>query len=234
MTALSPVRSATRWIILIGAVAVLISAGVFLPIAEWSRAGIAAAHDAGWKGAVAYGAAYVLATILGLPALPLTLGAGFLYGPLRGVLLISPASLLGATGAFLISRGLARRRVEAWLAHRPAFQAIDAAARERPFSTVLLLRLSPLLPFNVLNYALGLSPVPLRTYVLASFVGMLPATIAFVWLGSLAPDLAGLSADAGPRGPRLALLVVGVMATLAVTLALGRVARREFARRGSE
>lgn len=233
MTTVSPSRSATRLIVVIGAVAVLVSAGFLLPIAEWSRAGIEAAHDAGWKGAVVYGAAYVVATILGLPALPLTLGAGFLYGPLWGVLLISPASVLGATGAFLVSRRLARERVEAWLAGHAAFKAIDVAAAERPFSTVLLMRLSPVLPFNVLNYALGLSPVPLPTYVLASFLGMLPATIAFVWLGSLAPDLAGLSADAGPRGPRVALLIAGVLATIVVTVVLGRVARREFARRGS-
>jgi uncharacterized membrane protein YdjX (TVP38/TMEM64 family) len=222
-----------RWLLVAGAAIVLVLGVTMIPLGAWIRAGIDAARDAGWKGAVLYGLAYVVATVVGVPGLILTLGAGFLYGPVRGVLLISPASVAGATAAFLLARTIARRWVRARISDRPILQALDAAIRERSFSTVLLLRLSPLIPFNLLNYALGLTPVPLGHYVLASFVGMLPATIAFVGLGSLAPSLASLGEDEGPSGVRIALLAVGVVATLAVTIILARTARRELARRGA-
>jgi uncharacterized membrane protein YdjX (TVP38/TMEM64 family) len=194
--------------------------------------GVAWAHDAGPAGAMAYGFAYVLATILCVPGLVLTLGAGFVYGPLWGTLLISPASVAGATAAFLLGRTLLRGPLVRRFGDDPRFRAVDRAVAEGGFKIVLLLRLSPLIPFNLLNYALGLTRVRPWHYVSASFLGMLPATILYVWMGSLltsAADLVTGPPEAG-RAWRLALLATGVVATVAVSLVIGRAARRALDR----
>lgn len=161
-----------------------------------------------------------------VPGLLLTLGAGFLYGTLGGLAVVVPASVAGATLAFLAARTFARRWAAERVARMPAFRAIDLAVGRRGFRTVLLLRLSPVLPFNVMNYALGLTSVSLRDYVLASALGMFPATLLFVHAGALATDLAGLE-EAAPAGPaRLALVAFGLLALLAVVVLVGRAARR--------
>lgn len=209
-----------------------VAAGRALPLAEIAGRLVGAARDAGPAGALLYAAAYVAATVLFVPGLVLTLGGGFLYGPLWGTLLISPASVAGATAAFLLGRTLLRDRVARRFAGDARFRAIDRAVAENGFRTVLLLRLSPLFPFNVLNYALGLTSVTLRDYVLGSFLGMLPATAVYVWIGSLASSTAELfsgEARAG-GGARLALLVAGVAATLVVVALVARRARRELRR----
>src|SRR5688500_5561723 len=119
----------------------------------------------GLGGAALFGAVYVVAVVAMVPGSILTLAAGCLYGPLWGTALISPASVLGATLAFLLGRSVARRWVEGKLRDRPRFQAVDRAVQGGGFRVVLLLRLSPLLPFNLLNYALGLTGVRLWKYV---------------------------------------------------------------------
>jgi len=201
-------------------------------VGEALAKGVAWAHDAGPAGAIVYGLAYVVATVLGLPGTVLTLGAGFVYGPLWGTLLVSPASVAGATTAFLLGRTLLRAPLVRKLGDDPRFRAIDGAVEASGFRVVLLLRLSPLIPFNLLNYALSLTRVRLGHYVAASFLGMLPITVLCVWTGSLLTDAADLlsgPAQAG-RGERLALLGVGIVATLAAAVVIGRVARRALKR----
>lgn len=196
-----------------------------LRLVEWIR-------GAGAPGMLVYVLVYVVATVGLLPGSILTLGAGFAYGPIVGTALVSPASVMGATLACLLGRSLARRWIARRVAGNPKFQAIDLAIRESGFKIVLLLRLSPVFPFNLLNYGLGLTAVRLRDYVLASFLGMLPGTFLYVYLGSLATSasalLSGKRADAGWGGQ--AIYWGGLAATVLVTVFVTRLARRALAR----
>jgi uncharacterized membrane protein YdjX (TVP38/TMEM64 family) len=199
---------------------------------------VAWVQAAGPVGVIAYAVAYVVATVFLLPGSILTAGAGLAYGPWLGTLLVSPVSVAAATASFLLGRTVAR----GWISRRagadPRFRAIDAAIGQRGFQIVMLLRLSPVLPFSVLNYALGLTGVRLRDYVLGSFVGMLPGTFLYVYLGSLVTNIAALSAgtDAGGSAKRY-LFWAGLVATFVVTVYITRVARRalnaELMRHGS-
>lgn len=163
------------------------------PTREWSLAFIEHVQNLGWAGFVVYALAYVVGTVLLFPGTILTVGSGFLYGPVWGTLLVSPASVAGATIAFVLARSVARRWIAEKVQKSTRFAAIDRAVGRHSFKTVLLLRLQPVnLPFALLNYALGLTSVKLRDYVVASWLGMLPATILYVYAGSVVRDLATL------------------------------------------
>jgi uncharacterized membrane protein YdjX (TVP38/TMEM64 family) len=198
-------------------------------LTEWIR-------GAGGLGVVVAFACYVAATVLMVPGTAPTLLIGFLYGPLWATLLVSPASVVGAILAFLLARGVLRRPVARRVAAHPRFAAVDRAVATNGFKVVLLLRLSPLVPFNLLNYGLGLTRVRLRDYALASFLGMLPGTLLYCYLGSLVASATELAAgkrpSAGPAG--VALFGLGLVATLVLTVWLARLTRRELARTLSE
>jgi uncharacterized membrane protein YdjX (TVP38/TMEM64 family) len=185
-------------------------------------------RDTGMAGSGLYVVLYVVATVLVMPASVLTLGAGFVYGPVYGSLLVVVASNLAALAAFLLGRTTLRGRVARRLEGKPRFAAVDAAVARQGFKVVLLLRLSPVFPFNLLNYALGLTRVRTRDYVLASFLGMLPGTVLYVYLGSLVTSVAQLTRgqrpDAGLSGQ--VLFWGGLAATVLVTVYLTRLARR--------
>jgi uncharacterized membrane protein YdjX (TVP38/TMEM64 family) len=175
---------------------------------------------------------YVLATVLFLPGWILTLGAGVVYGLTKGSILVSISATLGATAAFLVGRYLAREWVAARIEGNPRFRAIDEAVAREGWKIVLLTRLSPAFPFNLLNYAFGLTRVSLRHYVLASWIGMMPGTLMYVYLGSLAGDLASVGAGRGSRTPaEWALYAVGLLATVAVTVYVTRIARGALEKR---
>jgi len=219
---------AARALALAAVLVAALAAALLLPLDRWLLALVEWVRGAGALGVAGFAAAYVLATVLLLPGWPLTFGAGLLWGVLPGTLLVSPVSVAAATAAFLLGRSLLRQAVARRVARDARFAAIDAAVGRQGFRIVLLLRLSPAFPFNLLNYALGLTGVRLRDYVLASFLGMLPATLLYVYLGSLATSAAELARGgrppAGPWGTLL--LVAGLLATLAVTLVITRLARR--------
>src|SRR5262249_61840093 len=124
------------------------------------------------------------ATVFAVPGSLITLGAGAAFGLIRGTLAVSAGSTLGAAAAFLLGRTLARGWVEHKVANKPRFRALDQAIGAEGFKIVLLLRLSPVFPFNVLNYALGLTRVSFRSYLVASWIGMLPGTVMYVYLGA--------------------------------------------------
>lgn len=172
--------------------------------------------------------AYVAATVLLVPGSALTLGAGALFGVVWGSIYVSIASVLGATAAFLVGRHLARDWVARKIEGKPSFGAIDRAVAEEGWKIVLLTRLSPVFPFTLLNYAFGLTRVRVRDYVLASWIGMMPGTVLYVYLGSLAR--AGAAGQ--ERTPaEWAFYGVGLVATLIVTVFVTRLARRALARR---
>ena len=172
-----PMKPPSRWWLVLLFLGGLITAWLVLPVSNWLLALVDWVRAAGATGFITYAALYALATVLLLPGSVLTLGAGFVYGPIWGVLLASPASVLGATLAFLLGRFVARDWIRHRIATNPRFEAVDAAVGKGGFKIVLLLRLSPIFPFTLLNYALGLTRVRLRDYVLASFIGMLPGTV---------------------------------------------------------
>jgi uncharacterized membrane protein YdjX (TVP38/TMEM64 family) len=214
------------------AVAVLLllgAAGWLLPVREWLGAALtwAAAHGEG--SALLFLALYVLATVCLVPGLILTLAAGAIFGLARGVALVSAGSVLGASAAFFIGRTFAREWTQQRIAAWPRFRALDGALAERGFSIVLLTRLSPLFPFNLLNYAYGVTAVRARDYVVASWLGMLPATVLYVYAGSAATNLAqALSGRVRTGRTGTVLWIVGLAATVAVTALVTRLARRQL------
>ena len=217
-----------RTVLAVLGAAAVVAALVLLPVNQWLLALIERIQGMGPLGAVLFVVAYVAATVLLLPGSLLTLGAGFAYGPVYGTLLVMAASNLGANAAFLLGRTVMRERISRRIAGDARFSAVDAAVGAQGFRVVLLLRLSPLFPFNLLNYALGLTRVRQRDYALASVLGMFPATLLYVYLGSLITSVAQLTSgqrpDSGPWGR--VLFWGGLAATVAVTVLITRIARR--------
>lgn len=210
----------------VAALAVLV-AGRFLPLAGWTRAFTHWIQGAGWPGVAAFSLVYVLASVLGLPALPLTLAAGVVYGPVRGTLLVSPASVAGATLAFLLGRTLLRGWVRRRTEGNARFRALDQAIGREGWRLVALLRLSPIFPFSLLNYALGATGVGLGPYVLSSWLAMLPGTFLYVSAGAAAGAATGV---AGRQGAAPWMLYLGLAATLLVTLRVAVIARQALAK----
>lgn len=186
----------------------------------------------GFWGLVAFIAIYAAGTVLFAPGLPLTLGAGFLFGVKQGIPVAAIGATLGATLAFLIGRYVARGWVNRQIAGRPNFQAIDRAIAEEGWQMVLLTRLSPVFPFNLLNYALGLTQVSLPAYFFPTLFGILPALAVYVYVGSLMQDLAAIAAGEVERTPaQWALLGVGLLATILVAVLVARRARNALKQR---
>ena len=193
---------------------------------------VAYVRGAGAIGIVLFAAAYVVSAVALLPGAVLTLAAGFVYGPVLGLAIVSPVSVVAATCAFLLGRTVARDWIGRRVVHQPRFAAVDEAVGRQGFKIVALLRLSPLFPFNLLNYALGLTRVRLRDYVLASWLGMLPGTALYVYLGSLVTNvgelLSGRATGSQPVAARW-LYWAGLAATVAVAVLVTRTARQALA-----
>jgi len=175
---------------------------------------------------------YIATAVLLLPAVVLTLGAGAVFGVTQGWVIVSISATLAATAAFLVGRYFARGWVAKRIEGNPTFVAIDEAVAREGWKIVGLTRLSPAFPFNLLNYAYGVTRVSLRHYVLASWIGMMPGTLMYVYLGSLAGDLAQLGTGQRARtSAEWALYVVGLLATVAVTVYVTRIARAALRKR---
>jgi uncharacterized membrane protein YdjX (TVP38/TMEM64 family) len=187
-------------------------------------------RDLGPVGPAVLALIYIPAALLLVPGSLLTLGAGFAFGLATGTVAVSLGSTAGAVAAFLVGRFLTRNRVEQALAQSPRFRALDRAVGDHGFRIVLLTRLSPVFPYTVLNYAFGLTQVRWRDFLIASWLGMLPGTIVYVYLGSLAKDLTDLASGRETAGPaQTALMIIGLLATGVVTLTITRLARRALA-----
>lgn len=171
---------------------------------------------------------YIAACVFFVPGSALTLGAGAIFGVVKGAIIVSVASTMGATAAFLVGRYVARDWVARKIEKNEKFKAIDSAVGDEGWKIVGLTRLSPVFPFSLLNYAYGLTRVSLRDYVLASWIGMMPGTVMYVYIGSLAR----LGVDAGQASTaQTALKIVGLLATVAVTVYVTKVARRALNQR---
>lgn len=208
--------------IVVAVVALGRQAGAYVePFRHW-------VESLGFWGPVVFVVGYAAAVVAFVPASALTLGAGAVFGIVQGTLYVFVAATLGSALAFLVSRYAARSRVETRLAGNERFAAIDRAVGREGRKIVFLLRLSPVFPFNLLNYALGLTGVRFVDYLVAS-LGMLPGTVAYVYLGKLGGDVAqaaGARASDGREPVEWLILGVGLLATFAVAVIVARIARR--------
>jgi uncharacterized membrane protein YdjX (TVP38/TMEM64 family) len=221
-----------KWVLALLAVTSLLLITYFLDIQELFQVALTWISDLGPWGPVFFIVLYILATVLFLPGLIPTMAAGLLFGVLQGTLLVSISSISGATLAFLIGRYLAREWVAGMIQGNSKFEAIDVAVAKEGWKIVGLTRLSPVFPFNLLNYAFGLTQVSLKDYFLASWIGMLPGTVMYVYIGSLAGDLATLGSGERSRTPaEWALYGVGLLATVVLTLYITRIAQRALSRK---
>lgn len=211
-------------VVIVGALA---AAFRFLPVAEGLTQLLDWVRGFGVWGPVLLGAVYIVATVFMAPGLLLTLGAGYLFGVVIGSITVSVASVAGATAAFLVGRYAARDFVSGLAENNPKFAAVDGAVAKSGWRIVLLTRLSPLFPFNVINYLYGATKVSLGEYVLASWIGMMPGTVLYVYLGHAAGNLTELLAGERETGPaEQAAFYVGLAATAAVTIVVTRIASR--------
>ena len=170
---------------------------------------------------------YVVACVLFLPGSILTIGAGFLFKLRSGTVTVSIGATLGACAAFWVGRTVARGWVAKKIAGNAKFAAIDEAVGREGFKIVLLTRLSPVFPFNLLNYAFGLTRVRFRSYALASWIGMLPGTIMYVYIGSGLRSLADAAAGGGQQSPAQRIFFwAGLAVAVAVAVLVVRIARR--------
>jgi uncharacterized membrane protein YdjX (TVP38/TMEM64 family) len=171
--------------------------------------------------------AYAGLEVLAIPALPLTMSAGLLFGTLYGTIVVSIAGTLAATGSFLIARYFARDRILKLAQNNQKFLAIDKAIGADGFRVVTLLRLSPLLPFSLGNYLYGLTSVELGPYVLGSWLGMLPGTWAYVSAGAIGRAFIKQESEAAfPAGPESYwTLGLGLVATVFAASYVGKLAK---------
>ncbi len=187
--------------------------------------------ELGVLGPLVFAAVYAIAVVAAAPASLLTIAAGGIFGIGVGAVTVYLGAVVGSGAAFLVARYLAREAVARRIEKRPSFAAIDRAVGERGLKIVFLLRLSPVFPFNLLNYALGLTRVRFRDYMLGA-LGMIPGTFLYVYIGSLSTEVAVASGGGAEYG-RLALQVVGGVATLVVTVLVTRIARNALRAAGA-
>ena len=168
---------------------------------------------------------YILACIFLIPGSPLTVGAGAVFGFWTGLILVSVGSTLGAVAAFLISRYLARGFIEKKIDKSHKFSAMDMAIKREGWKIIFLARLSPIIPFFLLNYALGLTKIRLRTYIISSWAGMIPGTVLYTYIGSLGKTILTTENSLADW----VILGVGLIATVSVTLIISKIAKRSLA-----
>ena len=183
-------------------------------------------HSAGPAAPLLFIAVFALLAIVFIPASLLTMAAGALFGFGRGVLWAFAGAVVGACLAFLMARYVARSFVERRLAHHPRLAAVGAGVGEHGWKIVALLRLSPVIPYNLINLSMGLTRIRFAEFAL-SCAAMLPVTTLYVYYGAAAGSLAAALSGREPKGASYyASLMIGLVATIVVTTLVTRIARR--------
>ncbi len=218
------------------AVALLMWLSKYFGIQDYLQQALQWIESLGPVGILWFISLYVIATVLFVPGTILTLGAGVIFGVVWGSLYVFIGATLGALAAFLVGRYFARNWVENQIKDNSKFQAIDRAVGKEGWKIVGLTRLSPLFPFNLLNYAFGITQVSLSDYTIGS-LGMIPGTVAYVYIGALAGNLATLGTHApesNASGVQSALKILGAIATVAVTIYITLKAKQALDQKISE
>ncbi|KMT06126.1 hypothetical protein BVRB_7g162970 [Beta vulgaris subsp. vulgaris] len=183
-------------------------------------------EDLGPWGPVVLAIAYVPLTVLAVPASVLTLGGGYLFGLPLGFIADSVGATIGATAAFLLGRTIGKTYVMSKLKNYPRFQAVAIAIQKSGFKIVLLLRLVPLLPFNMLNYLLSVTPINLGAYILATWLGMMPITFAFVYVGTTLKDLSDVTHGwSEVSTARLVFIGLGLVVSVVLIMSITKIAK---------
>lgn len=223
----------SKWwklIAVIFVVAALVVGAKYLGIQQGLQRILQWIHERGAWAPVAYMLFYAVACVFAIPGSLLTLGGGFLFGIGAGIVYVSLGATAGATLAFLVGRYVLRRWIVEKIGSNLKFQALDEAVKREGWKMVLLVRLCPIFPFPVTNYGFGITRVSLKEYVLASWIGMLPAMVVLVYIGSLAGSLANLGAGNRTRTPlEWALYAAGLVMAVVVTIYITRIAKRALA-----
>jgi pyruvate/2-oxoglutarate dehydrogenase complex dihydrolipoamide dehydrogenase (E3) component/uncharacterized membrane protein YdjX (TVP38/TMEM64 family) len=207
-------------------VAALFIGFLFLPVRQWFMQFEGYVQSLGAVGPAVVVIAYVLCTVLFVPGSAITIGSGTIFGLSTGLIVVVLGANLGALCSFLLARGFLREKVAGWAASNAKFRSLDQAIGKQGFKMVLLTRLSPVFPFVLLNYFLGLTAVRTPSYVLANLIGMLPATFLFVYIGAAARDAIAGQIDASAGFYQQLLKYVGLLATVAVVVVVTKVARK--------
>jgi uncharacterized membrane protein YdjX (TVP38/TMEM64 family) len=224
----APKNAIARLAALIVIIIALFLAMKFLPVQQWLRTFNDWVGQMGTAGIFVFIAVYAIATVLLAPGAILTIGAGFAFGLWKGFLAVSAGATLGASLAFLVARFIARDKIEAMAQRNEKFRNIDSAIGRQGAKLIFLLRLSPVIPFNLSNYFYGLTAVRFWPYVLASWIGMMPGTFLYVYIGTAGK--AAVAATAGGGAVKhgwqyWTFLGVGLAATIAVTIWVTKIAR---------
>jgi len=217
-----------KWLLYLGAAIALMAAATYFHVQDLLQQALEWVEQLGPWGPVIFIAIYVVATVLLVPGSILTLGAGAVFGVVWGSVYVSLAATLGATSAFLVGRYLARDAVARKIAGNERFAAIDKAVANEGWKIVGLTRLSPVFPFTLLNYAFGITRVKFSHYVFASWIGMMPGTVMYVYLGSVAKAASG---ERARTTGEWVLYGVGLLATVIVTLFVTRIAKQALAKK---
>lgn len=215
----------SKILILIVLVIAVVAGLLSLPVREWFMQLEGYVRSLGAIGPIVVALAYVLCTVFFIPGSAITIGSGTLFGLKTGFFVVLIGANLGALCSFLLARTFLREKVARRAEVNPKFASLDRAIGREGFKMVLLTRLSPVFPFVLLNYFLGLTAVRTGSYALANLFGMLPATFLFVYIGAAARDaLAGQMASAGFY--QQILKYIGLLATIAVVVIVTRIARK--------
>jgi len=219
-----------KWLLYAGVAALLVAAGFYFRVQDLLKPALAWVAGLGPWGPAIFIVIYILAAVAFIPGSVLTLGAGAVFGVAWGSVFVSIASTLGATAAFLVGRYLARDAIARKIEGNERFAALDRAVEKEGWKIVGLTRLSPVFPFTLLNYAFGLTKVRLGHYMLASWIGMMPGTIMYVYIGSLAKVVSG---ERTRTTGEWVLYGVGLLATVIVTIFVTRLAKKALARKAT-
>jgi uncharacterized membrane protein YdjX (TVP38/TMEM64 family) len=224
----APRSALGRSIALIVILITLFLAMKLLPVQQWLRSFNDWIGQMGTVGIFIFIGVYVVATVLLAPGAILTIGAGFAFGLWKGFLAVSVGATIGAALAFLVARFIARSKIEAMAQRNEKFRKLDSAIGQQGARLIFLLRLSPVIPFNLSNYFYGLTAVKFWPYVLASWIGMMPGTLLYVYIGTAGK--AAVAATAGgeaiTRGWQYwTFFGIGFAATIIVTIWATKIAR---------
>ncbi len=220
-----------QWIIYAVVLLAIFVLWYFLPVKEWITALREWTDSQGLLGAVVFACVYALASLVFFPGSVLTLAAGLAYG-LAGFPVVICGATAGAALSFLAGRYLFRDRVQQWVADNPRLKAVDRAVEEDGWKVVGLLRLSPAVPFNLQNWFFGITSVSFWSYVLATFIGIMPGTLLYLWIGSLGGEAASEGGSASTL--KYVFFGIGILATIAVTWIVGRKAKQKLEQYGVE
>jgi uncharacterized membrane protein YdjX (TVP38/TMEM64 family) len=216
-----------RIAVAVAALAGLVVAFRMLPLAVWLRHFQVYVRGLGALGYVVYALGYgVIGTVV--PASVLTLGAGAIFGVWGGSIVVIVGASIAASLSFLLARTILRHRIETMTAGNAKFRAVDRAIAKEGAKIVVLVRLAAVFPFLFMNYAFGLTGIRFSRYFLATVAGILPATIAFVWLGAAGAELAT------QHTAKTVITITGAVLALAASLFVARIAAKAIHSAGVE